>query len=106
MKHDRLQVQVDGTEIDDLYSDLVNLEVELDDQLAAMFRISVTLLPRPDGSWPYLDDDRFSVWRRVVVAAALDRGVYHAPAPRVRRRAGVLPPGHLGDGCHCPDGSG
>lgn len=72
MKHDRLHVQIDGTEIDDLYSDLVNLEVELDDQLAAMFRITVTPLPRPDGSWPYLDDDRFSVWRRVVVTAALD----------------------------------
>ena len=52
--------------------DLVSLDVELDDQLAAMFRITVTLLPRPDGSWPYLDDDRFSLWRRVVVTAALD----------------------------------
>jgi phage protein D len=37
-----------------------------------MFRITVTLLPRPDGSWPYLDDDRFSLWRRVVITAALD----------------------------------
>lgn len=72
MKHDRLQVQIDGTEVDDLYRDLVNLDVELDDQLAAMFRITVTLLPRPDGSWPYLDDDRFSLWRRVVITAALD----------------------------------
>jgi phage protein D len=72
MKHDRLQVHIDGTEVDDLYRDLVSLDVELDDQLAAMFRITVTLLPRPDGSWPYLDDDRFSLWRRVVVTAALD----------------------------------
>ena len=113
MKHDRLRVEIDGTEVDDLYSDLVSLDVELDDQLAAMFRITVTLLPRPDGSWPYLDDDRFSLWRRVVVTAGLerrrgatDRGIHHPPAPRVRRRAGAVPPGHLGDGCHCPDGSG
>lgn len=72
MKHDRLRIQIDGAEVDELYRDLVSLEVELDDQLAAMFRITVTLLPRPTGSWPYLDDDRFSLWRRVVITAGLE----------------------------------
>src|SRR6185312_6470033 len=72
MKHDRLQIEIDGSEVDELYRDLLSLEVELDDELAAMFRITVTLLPGPDGSWPYLDDERFSLWRRVIVTAGLE----------------------------------
>ncbi|WP_435592816.1 phage late control D family protein [Nocardia sp. bgisy118] len=72
MKHDSLRVEIDGAEIDDLYRDLLSLEIELDDQLAAMFRITMALLQSPDGSWPYLDDPRFSLWRRVVVTAGLE----------------------------------
>jgi phage protein D len=75
MKHDSLRIEIEGAEVDELYTDLVSLEVELDDQLAAMFRITVALLPRSDGSWPYLDDDRFSLWRRVVVTAGLEDDV-------------------------------
>jgi phage protein D len=69
--HDSLRVEIDGAEAGDLYQDLLALEVELDDELAGMFRMSITLLPRADGSWPYLDDDRFTVWRRVTVTAGL-----------------------------------
>jgi phage protein D len=72
MKHDSLRVEFDGSEIKDLYQDLISLEVELDDRLAAMFRLTVALPPRPDGTWPYLDDDRLTLWRKVVVTAGLE----------------------------------
>jgi phage protein D len=72
MKHDQLRITFDGTEIAELYTDLLGLEVELDDELAGMFRISVALLLGTDGTWPYLDDARFAVWRRVTVTAGLE----------------------------------
>ncbi len=71
MQSDNLRIEIGGAEIDDLYHDLVCLEVELDDELAGMVRITVTLTQNPDGSWTYLDDDRFVIWQRVVVTAGL-----------------------------------
>lgn len=71
MQHDNLRIEIDGAEVDELYYDLVSLEVELDDQLAGMFRMTLALLLRADGSWNYLDDERFALWRRVVVTAGL-----------------------------------
>ncbi|GGT11656.1 phage late control D family protein [Nonomuraea spiralis] len=72
MKHDSLRVEFDGAEIEELYQDLISLEVELDDRLAAMFRLTVALPPRPDGTWPHLDDDRLALWRKVVITAGLE----------------------------------
>lgn len=72
MPHDNLRVEIGGDEVDGFYRDLVRLEVELDDQLAGMFRMTLALLLDPDGSWPYLDDERVTVWARVVVTAGLD----------------------------------
>jgi phage protein D len=71
MQHDNLRIEIGGAEVDELYRDLVTLEVELDDELAGMFRMSVALRLNPDGSWTYLDDDRFVIWQRVVVTAGL-----------------------------------
>ncbi|WP_030939928.1 phage late control D family protein [Streptomyces sp. NRRL S-646] len=65
MVHDQLRIEVDGDEPTGLTADLLGLEVELDDQLAGMFRLTLALRMQPDGSWPYLDDDRFALWRRV-----------------------------------------
>jgi phage protein D len=72
MPHDNLRIEIDGVEAEDLYNDLVRLEVELDDELAGMFRLTIALLLSADGSWTYLDDDRFTLWRRVVVTAGLE----------------------------------
>jgi phage protein D len=70
--HDNLTVEVGGDEVAGLYNDLVRLEVELDDQLAGMFRLTLGLLLAPDGTWPYLDDERFAVWQPVTIAAGVD----------------------------------
>jgi len=72
MKNDNLRVEIGGAEVDGLYRDLLGLEVELDDELAGMVRMTLTLTQNPDGSWTYLDDDRFVVWQRIVVTAGLD----------------------------------
>ncbi|MFJ9036646.1 phage late control D family protein [Streptomyces sp. NPDC102406] len=75
MRHDELRIDIDGVEAADLYADLLGLEVELDEELAGMFRMTLALLLRPDGSWTYLDDERLMVWRRVQVTAGLQDDV-------------------------------
>src|SRR5437870_10656760 len=59
-QHETLTIMVGGTEIQDVYADLVRLEVELDEDLAGMFRLTLPLLLRADGTWTYLDDERSS----------------------------------------------
>jgi phage protein D len=71
MQYENLHIEVGGAEVDDVYRDLLSLEVELDDELAGMFRMTVALRLNADGSWTYLDDDRFVIWQRVVVTAGL-----------------------------------
>lgn len=71
MEHENLTIEIEGAEVEELYGDLVSLEVELDDELASMFRLSIALLLRPDGTWTYLDDERFSLWKQVTVSAGL-----------------------------------
>lgn len=72
MKHDHLRIEIGGTEVEErFYRDLILLEVELDDELAGMFRMTVRLL-RTDGQWPYLDEEPFTPWSRVVITAGLE----------------------------------
>jgi phage protein D len=71
MQHEQFRIEIDGAEVTELYNDLIGLEVELDDELANMFRLSIALLQRADGSWPYLDDERFALWKEVVITAGL-----------------------------------
>jgi phage protein D len=71
MQHDNLKIEIAGAEIDGLYDDLVELAVELDDELAGMFRFTLGLTMKKDGTRPYLDDDQFTIWQEVVVTAGL-----------------------------------
>jgi phage protein D len=72
MQHDNLRIEIAGAELDGLYGDLVSLEVELDEELAGMFRMTVALLLGSDGSWTYLDDERLAIWQKVVITAGLE----------------------------------
>jgi phage protein D len=71
MQDDHFRIEVDGAEIDQLYQDLVSLEVELDEELASMFRLTIAIT-QVGSTWTYLDDERFAIWKRVVVTAGLE----------------------------------
>jgi phage protein D len=74
MEREIVTVTIDGEEVSDLYEDLSNVEIELDDELAAMFRLTIGIALQPDGTWTYLDDERFRVWTPVTIAAGLESG--------------------------------
>jgi phage protein D len=74
MERERFKITIDSEEVSDLYRDLVSLEVELDDELAAMFRLQIAIALQPDGTWSYLDDERFRVWQPVTITAGLESG--------------------------------
>ena len=74
MTCERLTITLDDEEIADFDRDLVSLEVELDDELAAMFRLQIAIALQPDGSWTYLDDERFRVWNPITITAGLEDG--------------------------------
>jgi hypothetical protein len=64
MQSENLKIEFDGSEIDGLYDDVVSLEVDLDDDLAGMFRLNLSLLLQADGTWTRLDDDTLPCGRR------------------------------------------
>ncbi|MDD5319211.1 MAG: contractile injection system protein, VgrG/Pvc8 family [Methylococcales bacterium] len=72
MEHENFKIEIEDEEVSDLYPDLISLEVELDDELAGMFRLNLALLPEQDGSWTPLDDERLRVWKKVVITAGVE----------------------------------
>lgn len=72
MQSENIQITFGGAEIPEVYDDLVALEIELDDELTGMFRMKLALLLDSDGAWNYLDDDRFTLWQKVVITAGLE----------------------------------
>ncbi|MGW2826959.1 phage late control D family protein [Streptomyces sp. NPDC001443] len=71
MQNDHLLIEIDGGDASDLKSDLIGVDIELDDELAGMVRMTVALRLDADGSWTHLDDRRFAPWRKVTVTAGL-----------------------------------
>ena len=71
MAHDFLRIEFDGDEIDTVYSDLIQLEVELDDDLASMFRLRLSMLQTAEG-WTSLDDENLKVWAPVTITAGFE----------------------------------
>jgi phage protein D len=72
MEHEHLKIEFEGEEISELYQDLVSVEVELDDELAGMFRLRLAPMLKQDGTWTYLDDERLRVWKKVTITAGLE----------------------------------
>lgn len=71
MPHDFLRIEFGGEEIDTVYSDLLQLEVELDDDLASMFRLRISMIQTSEG-WTSLDDERMRVWKPVTITAGFE----------------------------------
>lgn len=74
MEHEQLRIEFDGAEFEELYADLVKLEVELDDEQAGLFRMQIGLPQQEDGGWRHLDDERLAPWTPVTVKADFDSG--------------------------------
>jgi phage protein D len=72
LQHESFIIQIDGKEISDIYPDLISLEVELDDDMASMFRLQLAASLQPDGAWTHIDDEQFSVWKKVEISAGFD----------------------------------
>src|SRR5262247_383911 len=62
---------VDG-ELDVPKTDLLSLEVELDNELASMFRLRLAIRQQREGSWTYLDDERFRPWMPMRITGGFD----------------------------------
>ncbi|WP_045855620.1 phage late control D family protein [Teredinibacter purpureus] len=74
MAHDYLTIAFDGEEIETVYSDLLQLAVELDDGLAAMFRLKILLIQTAEG-WTHIDEKHFQVWTPVSISAGFEDDV-------------------------------
>ncbi len=62
-------IKINGQPQDDLIPDVVEIEAEEDLAQAAVFRVRLALRLGSDGSWDYLDGDRFTVWNRLSLDA-------------------------------------
>jgi phage protein D len=72
MENEHFRIEIEGEETQDIYPDLIGLEVEIDANMAAMFRLKIIIAQQSDGMWKYLDDERFSVWKEVTIMAGFE----------------------------------
>ncbi len=74
MEHENLTIEIEGKEADDLYPDIVTLDVERDAELAGMFKLKLAMPQNSDGTWKYLDDERMAVWKQVTINGGYESG--------------------------------
>jgi hypothetical protein len=74
MDVESIYMEIDNSEVDDIYPDILGMEVEHDDQLANMFRFRLPMRLE-DGVWTYLDDERLRVWKPVTIRAGFQDGM-------------------------------
>ena len=65
-------IKIDDADAGDLFISLIEMTVEQDHRLAAMFRIKLEMQRGEDGLWEFLDDERIKPWGKVVIAASAD----------------------------------
>jgi phage protein D len=65
-------IKIADADAGDLFKALIEMTVEEDHRLAAMFRIKLDMQRGSDGLWEFLDDERIKPWSKVVIAASVD----------------------------------
>lgn len=65
-------IKIDDADAGDLFISLIEMTVEEDHRMAAMFRIKLGMQRQSDGLWEFLDDERIKPWSKVVIAASAD----------------------------------
>ena len=53
-------------------TDFLSLEVELDNELASLFKLRLAIRLRPDGAWTYVDDEAFQAWEPLTIRAGFN----------------------------------
>ena len=53
-------------------TDFLSLEVELDNELASLFKLRLAIRLQPNGAWTYVDDERFQVWQPLTIRAGFN----------------------------------
>ena len=74
MAHERFRIDTAEGALTIPPTDLLSLEVELDTELASMFRLRLAIRQQRNGLWTYLDEERFSVWKPMRITAGFDSG--------------------------------
>lgn len=74
MDQEVFTLKLDGEEAADLYPDIVQMEVEVDEELAAMFRLTLAMGWNADGTWAYVDDERLKPWKAFSLEAGVGGG--------------------------------
>ena len=74
MEYERFIIETEDGEVEIPRTDLISLEVELDSELASMFRLRLAIRQQRKGTWTYLDEPRFRIWKPITVTAGFDTG--------------------------------
>ena len=74
MESERFIIETEDGEVQVPRTDLISLEVELDSELASMFRLRLATRQQRDGTWTYLDEERFRIWKPITITAGFDTG--------------------------------
>jgi len=72
MAHERLILTTSTGELVIPRTDFLSLEVELDNELASLFKLRLAIRLQPNGTWTYVDDERFQVWKPLSIHAGFD----------------------------------
>lgn len=72
MPAETLRIRLSNADADDLYTDMISLEIEEDEELASMFRLRLAIRLGTDGAWTYVDNERLAIWSEVSIEAGFD----------------------------------
>jgi hypothetical protein len=61
-------IKINEESAPDFFPPLIEMVVEEDHRMAAVFRIKLSIRQQEDGRWSYLDDDRLKLWNKVTVS--------------------------------------
>ncbi|MBI1424589.1 MAG: hypothetical protein GC149_14175 [Gammaproteobacteria bacterium] len=68
MPNDFFQIEIDNSEAENVYTDLMRLEVEIDDDLASRFKLQLCMIQYGD-EWTNLDSDNLKPWKPITITA-------------------------------------
>src|SRR5262245_29027847 len=75
MKEIAATIAVNSKPAPDFFASLLEMEVEEDHYLAAVFRIKLAIYRKGDGRWAFLDDSRLQLWSKVKISVKVSNEV-------------------------------